>query len=92
MCVLAICMLETLSLRVVCYTSINDQNSCVQKAASLHIPLALFTYALASFGPILRHFRNCETLTFGLISTLFLNPQLQKVGSITGYWARTGTD
>ena len=29
MCFLAICMLKTLSLRVVCYISINDQNSCV---------------------------------------------------------------
>ena len=92
MCFLAICMLKTLSLRVVCYTSINDQNTCVKRAGSLHIPLALFAYAFASFCPILRHFRNCETPTFALISTLFLNSQLQKVGSITGYWARTGTD
>lgn len=42
--------------------------------------------------PILRHFRHCETPTFALISTLFLNQQLQKVGSITGYWARTCTN
>ena len=92
MCFLAICILKTLSLRVVCYISINDQNSCVWRAASLHIPLALFAYALASFCSILRHFRNCEIPTFALVSTLFLNQQLQKVGSATGYWARTCTD